>query len=405
MKPFHHIFRFILIIIGITAASINATAANMSFQKPVKPVRVPVAVEKDINELFRFKITYYKLFPQSTTKGIIYSYQYKVEIEPAVDVETLKEALKFKDFVSFCFSFITPNGRVYNPASGVRQLIATDYKSFHNYDFYYGKPVTATLFFYCGYSRHPQNIAAIGVTSKEWKYIKDPVDWVWYTATGKEVNAANSSATTSSTAKTADGLTKKQMNDLACNHLKGPVHTVTLKNPSIDWKNYTYTFLADGRLLSLKNDQGHIYKYTYIDSNTYRYDSTKWRITYGKDSRKNSCMDCNWGTTYNEYKFNTEGQLTQHTYFGANSKNTYEYFYTASSFLPQSMKDEYIGEGDHELRIEKYDYLAFDKYGNWTKRKVFSNFYPYYPDSAEDLSPDADVITSEYIETRTFTYY
>lgn len=190
-------------------------------------------------------------------------------------------------------------------------------------------------------------------------------------------------------------LTPKQMGDRTVNFLLGNVKTVTCGE----------IFQSYDRLgcMTVYRGADWEWKRKYSTATTYTQDAIKYRISYTTKSRKDACVgNCAFGPGYpvTECKFNMSGQMTSVAFNdgGWGWCETYSYSSKTDKFPKQRVLD-YDDERDGTKTTDVYDYLEFDSYGNWTKRKVTRT------EAGDSYGADSQGSVSEFVEARTITYY
>ena len=135
------------------------------------------------------------------------------------------------------------------------------------------------------------------------------------------------------------------------------------------------------------------------------------KITYGKNTRQvqDYINITEGGDGINDFfTFDNLGRIIifEETQRYDTVTEEYEYNSNADKFPSAMKKSADFLEGSFE-ETQNYEYLTFDKVGNWTKRKVTKETKYIASDYADTGQVDEtpSIQTEEYIETATYTYY
>ncbi|MDH6355026.1 hypothetical protein M2132_001363 [Dysgonomonas sp. PH5-45] len=193
----------------------------------------------------------------------------------------------------------------------------------------------------------------------------------------------------------AQSLTADQMTGWATYHLFGKVKI--MKSDSVEWHF---------------NEEGDLFKTIYPDGEENITSYTKnpvtensevndRRLVFGKNTRKAEGRWHSETSTFDRY-----GRTVKEEGYEGGYSYTYKYIFdTETDKFPSAMKYTDVDHGTESDADYKYEYLEFDKNGNWTKRRVHSVMNMVDNDVVNGEEPIKTSETEDYIETRTFVYY
>jgi len=197
-----------------------------------------------------------------------------------------------------------------------------------------------------------------------------------------------------------DKLAAADMSDVKTLGIYGKVQTVKFTGLPQGYDD-RFEFDSEGKMVSRGNKYGTQAR-TYSDATHYSQEGWgDYSIKFGATNRNNTPSE-KWDNKI-EYKFDLHGRLVFQSIKDADgngTENTYTYI-DNNAFPASEVCSNITQDGDWTENI-RYEYLKFDKYGNWTKRNAIITSTGWY----EDADGVHETKNSETVkQTAEYTYY